>query len=339
MDLRHKAMKVRRHLAGAWLARIRPLPVYPYFYRSRWHALLSPARTLGSGHHYLTAVPNQGAGVGHQIANWIAGYWLARVFGTRFAHTPFSSPEWDRFLGLGQNEPLAGALSANGLQRVRLPLFDEDDPVAVARTRAIIESYIKPTLFVLEQDQVYRAQIGPQAALAAKYRTAPARAEQALIYRPGHVSLAVHIRRGDVTREAAAANANLALRYQDETYFETVLAAVLTAIDGAFTPDIYIFSQGQAADFPAFARYQNLRFCTDMDARASFAHLAAADILITSKSSFSYKPALLGEGIRIAPAPFWHDYPTSSDWITADADGRFDSAALQAAIARRGRSA
>jgi hypothetical protein len=327
-------VKARRRLANTWLSLIRPLPFYPYLYRSRWHALLGRGGEA-TAHHYLTAIPNRGAGIGHQLANWIAGYWFARLLGTRFAHTPFASPAWERFLGLDAGETAAASLRAAGMPRVRLPLFDEDDPAAVARTRAIIASYRRPHLFVLEQDQFYRAQIGVVDALRAKYAAAPARREDGLMFRPGRVSLAVHIRRGDVTAEAAAANPNLALRYQHETYFETVLGETLAAIDGRFEPDIYIFSQGDPETLATFRRFPNVRFCTDMGAHQSFAHMAAADILITSKSSFSYKPALLGAGIRIVPAPFWHDYPASPDWIVADAEGRFDAAALRAAIARR----
>lgn len=325
--------KVRRRLAAKWLGLIRPLPFYPYLYRSRWHAMRGGKNDTAQ--HYITAVPNAGAGIGHQLANWIAGYWFARQFGTGFAHTRFSSDAWERFLELGASEPAAAALRALGVPRVRLPLFDENDPAAVAATRAIIASYDRPHLFVLEQDQFYRAQIGVVDDLRAKYATASARGDDALLFRPGRVSLAVHIRRGDVTAEAAATSANLALRYQHDTYFETVLTETLAAIDGSFEPDIYVFSQGDRETLAAFRRFPNVRFCTEMGARESFAHMAAANILITSKSSFSYKPALLGDGIRIVPAPFWHDYPASPDWIVSDGEGRFDANALRAAIARR----
>ena len=61
-----------------------------------------------------------------------------------------------------------------------------------------------------------------------------------------------------------------------------------------------------------------------MNAQESFLHFAYADLLITSKSSFSYKPALLNNGIKVCPKNFWHGYPTSKDWILVENDGTID---------------
>ena len=59
----------------------------------------------------------------------------------------------------------------------------------------------------------------------------------------------------------------------------------------------------------------------DMGAQASFLHMVYADVLITSKSSFSYKPALLNHGIKVCPENFWHGYPDSNDWVMVDNHG------------------
>ena len=46
---------------------------------------------------------------------------------------------------------------------------------------------------------------------------------------------------------------------------------------------------------------------------------------ITSKSSFSYKPALLNKnGIKVCPRNFWHGYPDTKDWIMCDNDGNIE---------------
>ena len=73
-----------------------------------------------------------------------------------------------------------------------------------------------------------------------------------------------------------------------------------------------------------FAKYKNLHWCMDMGAQESFLHMAYADLLITSKSSFSYKPALLNKGIKVCPSSFWHGYPDMEDWILCENDGTFD---------------
>jgi hypothetical protein len=76
--------------------------------------------------NYFTAVPNRGAGIGHQMANWIAGYWFAKKFKLKFAHIPFSQDSWERFLGFGENECLVVDLLKNeNYKLVRLPKFNE----------------------------------------------------------------------------------------------------------------------------------------------------------------------------------------------------------------------
>ena len=92
---------------------------------------------------------------------------------------------------------------------------------------------------------------------------------------------------------------------------------------------IYFFSQGKPENYPEFSNYHNLHWCLDMDAQSSFLHFVYADLLITSKSSFSYKPALLNKGIKVCPKNFWHGYPNSKDWILVENDGTFDLTQLQ----------
>ena len=38
------------------------------------------------------------------------------------------------------------------------------------------------------------------------------------------------------------------------------------------------------------------------------------DILILSKSSFSYKAGLISNNLKIAPSNFWHAYPKNKKW-------------------------
>ena len=84
---------------------------------------------------------------------------------------------------------------------------------------------------------------------------------------------------------------------------------------------LHIFSQGKQRDYKQFEQFANVDYCLDKGAMESFLMMVRADILILSKSSFSYKPALLADGIRICPPHFWHGYPDSPDWIVAEEDG------------------
>lgn len=116
-------------------------------------------------------------------------------------------------------------------------------------------------------------------------------------------------------------NPNLAKRYQSNEYFVNALKTALKVLKDKENIQIYLFSQGEEKDFSEFSEFVNLHFCLDMSAQDSFLHMVYADALITSKSSFSYKPALLNKGIKFCPADFWHGYPDSEDWVIIDSKG------------------
>ena len=61
--------------------------------------------------------------------------------------------------------------------------------------------------------------------------------------------------------------------------------------------------------------------------------LATADILVMSRSSFSYLGGILNRSGIILYHPFWHAAPSS--WMFADSDGQFDQSELQARLVRR----
>ena len=98
---------------------------------------------------------------------------------------------------------------------------------------------------------------------------------------------------------ADPSNPNLAMRYLSNDYYEKALRQVIGSIKIDKPIHIYIFSQGIPEDYPEFAHYKNIHWYLDMSAQDSFLHMVYADLLITSKSSFSYKPALLSNGIKV----------------------------------------
>ena len=58
------------------------------------------------------------------------------------------------------------------------------------------------------------------------------------------------------------------------------------------------------------------------DARKAFLHLTQADVLVTSKSCFSYLAALLNAKGVIMFTQFWHP-PLREDWIILDKNGNW----------------
>lgn len=317
-------IKVSRRISGLIIKRTRNSFVYPMLYKSWWHNKFTK-QTDCDQINYFAARPNPGAGIGHQMANWIAGYWYANQFGLKFAHLPFSSEKWEKFLGFGENEITVDELVKNGYRKVKLQLFHEFNQKEVSLIKNIIHSYSdEKVVFVVEQDQFYHDQFGVMSKIKQKFNNANICQSEHLSYDKDHFNIAIHVRRGDITIGQLNKNPNLLMRWQDNDYFINVLDQVLENPPTDKSIYVYLFSQGLPEDFPEFQKIKNLKFCLDMNSYDSFLHMVNADLLITSKSSFSYKPALLSKGIKICPDNFWHGYPQKNDWIIADKNGNFD---------------
>lgn len=325
MKLNNLQKRVKCRIWSYIVRKTKKTELYPFFYKSYWNYFLNRKEIITSSNNYYSVIPNPGAGIGHQMANWIAGYWFARQFELPFAHIPFSNSKWESFLGFGEGEIAVADLLKKGYKKVRLPLFDEFNEAEVALNKKIIASYAnEKVVFVAEQDQFYRDQFGVMEAIKQKFYNASARKNDKLIFDTESFNIAIHVRRGDIVIGQENQNPNLLLRWQGNDYFEKVLRSTIANLKTQKPIAIYLFSQGEIKDFPEFKQFDDLHFCLDMNAQDSFLHLVNADLLITSKSSFSYKPALLNKGIKICPKDFWHGYPDSEDWILADGKGDFD---------------
>lgn len=312
------------------ICRTRNRRIYPYLYRSFWHYRFSKNKNNTNTSCYYSARPNPGAGIGHQLANWNAGYWFAKQFGLQFAHIPFSNQKWEDFLGFGKNEMKVSDLKKKGYKVRKLPLFNEYNLNEVVTAKAIIKSYSgEKMVLIAEQDQFYSNQYGVMDDIKQKFHNAEARQNDQLFYSKEDFNIAVHIRRGDIVAGAQNGDAGFLFRWQNNEYFVNVLSEVLKTLSTSRPVVIHLFSQGKKEDFQEFDQFDNIRYHLDIDPCNTFLHFVRADLLITSKSSFSYKPALLSDGIKICPRDFWHGYPKDPNWILADKDGMFDTNVLK----------
>lgn len=335
--------KIERKLKGKIVAYCKTKAWYFKIYPSYWHMDLrhrfsNVSRRVENSEgtdekndvkvvkQYLSARPNPGAGIGHQMANWIAGYWYAEKFNLKYTHMNFSTDKWENFLGFYRGEIPIGFLKNHGYKVVRLPLFTENTEEEKI-VRDIVESYPKEKIvFLCEQDQFYHDQFGVMGEIQNKFYSAPLRNGQKLKYCIESYNLAIHVRRGDILQKNGKENPNLTMRFQSNEYFKNALITAMNFLEKEKNIPkgkihIYLFSQGKPEDYQEFKEFDNLHFCFDMGAQDSFLHMVYADALITSKSSFSYKPALLNRGIKFCPADFWHGYPDNENWILLDENG------------------
>ena len=306
--------------------------IYARRYASYRHSLIHKPE-VGEHINYLAAIPNPGAGIGHQMANWMAGYYYAKLFGLNFSHIPFSNVHkplepnsWDAFLGFGEGEISYKSLQSQGYKTIRMPLFNGENPQQLKSVKKIIKSYSdQKVVFLCEQDQFLRNLPPVALDIQKKFFNAPNRGQEHVVFDKEHFNIAIHVRRGDIMADLN--NPNLAMRFLSNDYFEKVLTNVVEMVKPKISKPIhiYFFSQGNPCDYPEFKKFENIHWCMDWDAQKSFLHMVYADVLITSKSSFSYKPALLNKNIKVCPKNFWHSYPDNdSKWILCEKDGSFD---------------
>lgn len=93
---------------------------------------------------------------------------------------------------------------------------------------------------------------------------------------------------------------------------------------------VRIFSQGDVSGFPETLR-SGAELHLDADPIWSFEQLVEADVLLSSRGSFSYVAGLLCAGIVICE-PF---YPPQRDWLVCDDDGDFDVEAFARRLPQR----
>lgn len=302
--------------------------LYPCYIR--WQ-LTPDKRCHGQIDHeqYFAAIPNRGAGIGHQISNWQSGLWFSWQFGLKHAHVPFAQKSWDRFLGYGDGEPTLHQLKLQGYKMVRLPMFDDHNPSEMKVIKQMLSLYAgRKVVFVAEQDQHYPDQCGVQPYIQKQFYASPVRESDLTPYSQEHFNIAVHLRRGDIVIGQTNGDPNLTMRWLSNDYYTRVLDNVLPLVMKQTTKPIhiYIFSQGKKYDFPELEKYDNVHFYLDLNPESTFLSFVYADMLITSKSSFSYKPALLNkDGIKVCPQNFWHAYPKDKQWVLMSDEGQFIS--------------
>lgn len=125
---------------------------------------------------------------------------------------------------------------------------------------------------------------------------------------------------------------------EDDTDMEClvrVVAQVRATLGKLQTPHtLRVFSQGDPADFRALELPESALFL-DANPIWSMREMIDADLLVTTRGSFSYVTGLLCDGIVLADGSF----PSLRDWLTYDAGGGFDTAALASEVSAKMRSA
>jgi len=262
----------------------------------------------------ITCVNQDDEGAGSRAFHVIKTISLARASGLAYLHAPFTqiahadrpmqewAAAWEAVFNFG-----AGELPFDG------------------RTNGVIDNGYRGTLDV----DVYYGWRGGRDQLREHWRALipEFRRRYYLNKSPratDEVTVAVHIRRGDVSTDNAAG------RY---TTTETVLritGAVKAILDArGVRASIRIFSEGEEKDFAELSPL-GAEFFLNADPIWTFQELVEADILVVARSCFSHCAGFMSDGVKIFEGAWhWDLAPATDDWIPCSQDGLFDPAAFE----------
>jgi hypothetical protein len=162
--------------------------------------------------------------------------------------------------------------------------------------------------------------------------------------------VAIHVRRGElfvfesdrmlpnvyyisVAQNIAHALETLKLGYQLELYMEVPNKEFVVQPDHH---GVWNRISGPAVVSPAMCRLTDFDVLPNLVRRINgrtidcIRQLATADILVMSRSSFSYVGGILNRDGIVLYHPFWHRPPSS--WITVGSNGQFDQAKFRRAV-------
>jgi len=268
-------------------------------------------------------------GAGAQAHTIISAMCFARAHGHTYVHTPFTEidhaerpmPEWvaawEQFFNFGDGEERhesgTGRVYNYSAFHPRLfyALTGGFHPAGRLRRTAVpgpvgTERYFHPYFYYVDSHpETFRTIIPDLRRKFWKGRTRPDN---------DPLAVALHIRRGDVTTRHARRYTPIESVHRTIKDMQTVLEA------SGIAYSVRLYSQGQAGDF-ALLRDTGVELCLDVDALWTMQQLISADVLVMSKSSFSYVAALISDGIKLYE-PFWH--APMDDWLPRNSHGRFD---------------
>ncbi len=244
---------------------------------------------------------------------------FAEEMGLQYAHTPFVEIEhnsedikdwvcdWEVFLNLGLDEVSAKELIDSGIQK---------------RPIRSLKSWKRKrkTLFEVPFSHEYtdcfpRSYLSLRKRLRMKYWATDKKSFDPR-YNQEKISIAVHIRRGDVSNKVNSK------RFTGNAEIVLKLKKILSGIGKSRElVEIRIYSQGDKADFQEFLEL-NASLHIDEDVFSTVHALVCADVLVMSKSSMSYIAGILSEGLVIYE-PFWHQ--PLPQWLEVDHNKSIDA--------------
>jgi len=262
--------------------------------------------------NYLSIRVHPGAGIGHQLSNYNSALWFAKKFQLNHCHNKFPNKLWENLLNFSKNSVNTLDIIKKNYKIVQLPRFNEFDTNHLNIIKKIINYYSnQKILFMLEYDQSFKSQFQIANILKFKFFNKRNLLKDKIIFSKNYFNIAVHYRSGDILKNKNLFNQRM---LTNEYYLEAIKLALKLKPKNKKSI-IHIFSQGN--NLKKLLTKNNIKYLnfSRFNEFSTFLHFIYSDLLITSKSSFSYKAGLISNNIKISPRSFWHYYPNDKKWF------------------------
>lgn len=252
---------------------------------------------------YVTCADRAG-GIGSQVQSYFSTMLFASAVGIKYIHTPFKEVyhnpgqtdweiRWEEFFGLGENETSINEIDQSNLEIIHLKQLTGFKKKA-------------NTLYIVPYCHAY-TDLFPEeylrflARFRRKYYSVPKKSFEPC-NEPSKVSIAIHIRRGDVSKTNKES-----FRYTENNYILSSLKLIIDCISSLnLLVSVNLYSEGEIDDFLEFKESEyNINYFLNNCTFTTFHQMVSADVLLMSKSSFAYSAALLSQGV-VVYEPFWH---------------------------------
>tara|TARA_B110000902_G_scaffold250485_1_gene309710 strand:- start:136 stop:1113 length:978 start_codon:yes stop_codon:yes gene_type:complete len=271
---------------------------------------------------YVKAQISPFVGIGHKLGNLLAAYAIAKDYA--LSGVVFSSLQHEDWPKLSIEDSLVGGIRISdlpkGFKKVKIPRFNFNLESDVKFFKSCIENAPCMSVIVLEKDQFYEDISISSPFLKRLFVLNRVEPNDDII------QIGVHIRRGDILKST-----KFAKRVLDFDYYNNTLYAIVRALQNLGTRNyrVVLFSNDYVGLDELGFDWQKDESVSSFD---SFYNMARCNVLVTSLSSFSYKPALICENLVFYPMGFWHSYPSHDRYQKLTYDYEYNSIKVNNAI-------
>jgi hypothetical protein len=298
-------------------------------------------------------------GVGAQLQRIYGTYAISRLLGVPYVHSPLARVGYQGLAALEENESDPGFHHEfNSLFQIKSDLVRTDDWFNL-NLNVLSPAMFHQLLAIVEGDETpgrrYLVQLAAPHGVADRfpdcYEVCKEISPFAASARDGRpLRVAVHVRRGElfvvdshrmlpnayyirVAQTVAQILEALGIDYQIEISTEVPQGEFVVqphhhGMNGRIHGPVAV--SPEMCRLGDFSVLPNLVRCINDRAIDCIRKLATADILVTSRSSFSYLGGILNRNAIVLYHPFWH--PAPSSWMPVEPDGQFNEMRFREAV-------